>query len=68
MTTKKDFVDWCFNNLDGTEDKYDLGHAIWKYWAEENDRLLRKLCRLERLVAEFKLSIEPPTPTKKRKK
>ena len=64
----KDFVDWCFKNLDGTEDKYDLGHKVWKYLMLENLRLLRKLSRLEKLVEEFKLSVEPPTPTKKRHK
>lgn len=68
MTTKKDFVDWCFKNLDGTEDKYDLGKLIWDYLSKENYRLATKIARLEKILDEFKLSVEPPTPTKKRHK
>lgn len=62
----KDFIDWCFHNLDGTEDKYDLGHLLWVKLTKENLRLARKLARLEKILEEFKLSVEAaPTPSKR---
>ena len=49
-------------------DKYELGKLVWDYLSKENHRLAIKIARLEKILDEFKLSVEPPTPTKKRKK
>lgn len=65
---RSDFIEFCFKHCSGTEDKYELGLLIWKYLTMENHKLVRKLTRLEKIIEEFKLSIEPPTHTKKRKK
>lgn len=65
---KINFINWCFKHLNGTEDKYEMGKLVWDYLSKENLKLANKLARLEKLVDEFKLSVEPPTPTKKRRK
>jgi hypothetical protein len=67
-TTKKDFIDWCFKHLDGTEDKYDASHKVWTYLSLENLKLAKKLARLEKLLEEFKLSPPPHKNNTKRKK
>ena len=64
----KDFIDWCFKNLDGTEDKFDLGHKVWVHLMLENSKLVRKLTRLDKLLSEFKLSVDEPISPRKRYK
>lgn len=66
--SKQEYIDWCFTHMDPDMDKYELGKLVWDYLSKENHRLATKIARLEKLVAEFKLSVEPPTPTKKRQK
>ncbi len=46
--TNKEFTDWCFNNLEGNEDKYTLGLKVWLFLTKENLKLARKLARLEK--------------------
>lgn len=44
---KKKFIDWCFENLSGHDNKYDVGLKVWMEKTLEIEKLLAKIKRLE---------------------
>lgn len=63
----KEFIDWCFDNLDGTEDKYDIAYLVWKYLSLENHKLAKKLARLDKTLKDFALAAPHNTSLNKQK-